>query len=94
MVFTAILMFYNTEWQYNYGMAVNYCGKKFYNIGPPRWDEADNEKGQETRRKSLRGDPRPAGVGLGRRHHQEDRPRRAGVNVIKLVSFVADDEAK
>jgi len=26
-------MFYNTEWQYNHGMAVKYHGKKFYNIG-------------------------------------------------------------
>jgi hypothetical protein len=34
MVFTAILMSYNTECQYNHGMAVNYSGKKFYNIGP------------------------------------------------------------
>ncbi len=34
MVFTAILMFYNTEWQCNHGMAMNYRGKKFYNIGP------------------------------------------------------------
>jgi len=34
IVFTAILMLYNTEWQYNHGMAVNYRGKKFYNIGP------------------------------------------------------------
>jgi hypothetical protein len=35
MVFTAILMFYNTELQYNHGMVVNYRGKMFYNIG--RW---------------------------------------------------------
>ncbi len=34
MVFTAILMFYNAEWRYDHGMAVNYCGKKFYTIGP------------------------------------------------------------
>jgi hypothetical protein len=31
---TAILMFYNTEWQYDHGMAVNYNGKKFYNNDP------------------------------------------------------------
>jgi hypothetical protein len=34
MVFTAILILYNTERWYNHGMAVNYHGKKFYNIGP------------------------------------------------------------
>ncbi len=35
MVFTVIIiMFYNTEWRYDHGMAVNYCGKRFYNIGP------------------------------------------------------------
>jgi hypothetical protein len=34
MVFTAILMFYNTGWQQYHGMAVNYHGKKFYEIGP------------------------------------------------------------
>ncbi len=34
MVFTIIIMFYNTEWQYDHGMVVNYRGKKFYNIGP------------------------------------------------------------
>jgi hypothetical protein len=28
------MLLYNTEWQYDHGMAVNYCGKKFYNIGP------------------------------------------------------------
>ncbi len=28
------MLLYNTEWQYGHGMAVNYCGKKFYNIGP------------------------------------------------------------
>jgi len=36
MVYTAILMFYNTEWRYDHGMAVNYHSKKFYNIGPRR----------------------------------------------------------
>jgi hypothetical protein len=25
---------FNTERQHNHGMEVNYCGKKFYNIGP------------------------------------------------------------
>jgi len=34
MVFTLIIMFYNTEWWYDHGMAVNYRCKKFYNIGP------------------------------------------------------------
>jgi hypothetical protein len=34
MVFTVIIMFYNTEWQYDHGMAEKYSGKKFYNIGP------------------------------------------------------------
>jgi hypothetical protein len=33
MVFTTIIMFYNTEWQQFSRMAVNYHGKKFYNIG-------------------------------------------------------------
>ncbi len=41
MVFTAIVMFYNTEWWYNHGMAVNYCGQKFYNIGPS-WSQFYN----------------------------------------------------
>jgi hypothetical protein len=27
-------LLYNTELWYDYGMAVNYYGKKFYNIGP------------------------------------------------------------
>ncbi len=27
-------MFYNTEWRYDHGMAGNYHGKKFFNIGP------------------------------------------------------------
>ncbi len=36
MVFTAIIMFYNTGWQQYHGIAVNYHGKKFYNIGP-KW---------------------------------------------------------
>jgi hypothetical protein len=33
-VITIIISFYNTEWWYYCGTAVNYCGKKFYNIGP------------------------------------------------------------
>jgi hypothetical protein len=33
-VITKVMLFYNTEWQYDYWMVVNYCGKKFYNIGP------------------------------------------------------------
>jgi hypothetical protein len=27
------MLLYNTEWEYGHGMAVNYHGKKFYNIG-------------------------------------------------------------
>ncbi len=34
MVFTKIMMFYNTGWQQYHQMGVNYQGKKFYNIGP------------------------------------------------------------
>ncbi len=33
MVFTAIIIFYNTRWQQYHGMAVNYHSKKFHNIG-------------------------------------------------------------
>jgi hypothetical protein len=33
-VIAKVMLLYNTEWQYDYGMAVNYHGKKFYNIGP------------------------------------------------------------
>ncbi len=33
---TKVMLLYNTEWQYDHGMVVNYCGKKFYNIGPRR----------------------------------------------------------
>jgi hypothetical protein len=33
-VITIIISFYNTEWWYYRGMAVNYCSKKFYNIAP------------------------------------------------------------
>ncbi len=33
-VITKIMLLYNTEWQYDHGMAVNYRGKKFYKIGP------------------------------------------------------------
>ncbi len=31
---TKVMLLYNTEWQYDHGMAVNYCSKKIYNIGP------------------------------------------------------------
>jgi hypothetical protein len=34
MVFTAMLMFYNTEWRYDHGIAINYRGKKFITLGP------------------------------------------------------------
>ena len=34
MVITKVIWLYNIEWQYYHGMAVNYRGKKFYNIGP------------------------------------------------------------
>ncbi len=33
-VINKVMLLYNTEWQYDHGMAVNYQGKKFYNIGP------------------------------------------------------------
>jgi hypothetical protein len=33
-VITKAMLLYNTEWQYDHGMAVNYCSKKFYNVGP------------------------------------------------------------
>jgi hypothetical protein len=36
-VITKIMLLYNTEWQYDHGMAVNYRGKKFYNIWPMCW---------------------------------------------------------
>jgi len=29
----AVMLFYNTEWQYYHEMVINYSGKKFYNIG-------------------------------------------------------------
>jgi hypothetical protein len=32
-VITKVMLLYNTEWQYDQGMVVNYCGKKFYNTG-------------------------------------------------------------
>jgi hypothetical protein len=32
-VITKVMLLYNIKWQYDHGMAVNYCGKKFYNIG-------------------------------------------------------------
>jgi hypothetical protein len=31
-VITEITLLYNTEWQCDYGLAVNYCSKKLYNI--------------------------------------------------------------
>jgi hypothetical protein len=34
IVITKLILLYNTVWQYDHGMAVNYRGKKFYNIGP------------------------------------------------------------
>jgi hypothetical protein len=33
IVITKIILLYNTEWRYDHGMAVNYCSKKFYDIG-------------------------------------------------------------
>jgi hypothetical protein len=33
-VITKVMLLYNTEWQYDHGMVVNYHSKKFYNIGP------------------------------------------------------------
>ncbi len=37
-IITKVMLLYNTEWWYDHGMAVNYCGKKFYNIWPgPTW---------------------------------------------------------
>ncbi len=35
-VITKVKLLFNTEWRYDHGMAVNYRGKKFYNIGPRR----------------------------------------------------------
>jgi hypothetical protein len=32
-VITKAMLLYNTEWQYDHGMAVTYCGKKFNNNG-------------------------------------------------------------
>ncbi len=40
MVITKVMWLYNTEWWYYHGMAVNYHGKKFYNIGP--WWQASS----------------------------------------------------
>ncbi len=34
IVFAKVMLLYNTELQYDHEMAVNYCGNKFYNIGP------------------------------------------------------------
>ncbi len=33
-VITKVMLLYNTEWQYDHEMEVNYCSKKFFNIGP------------------------------------------------------------
>jgi hypothetical protein len=33
-VITKVMLLYNTEWWYDHGLVVNYCGKKFYNIEP------------------------------------------------------------
>jgi hypothetical protein len=33
-IITKVMLLYNTELQYDHGMAVNYCGKKFHNNGP------------------------------------------------------------
>jgi len=33
-VITKVMLLYNTEWQYDHEMAVNYRSKKFYSIGP------------------------------------------------------------
>ncbi len=33
-VITKLMLLYNTEWWYDCGIAVNYCCKKFYKIGP------------------------------------------------------------
>ncbi len=33
-VITKVMLLYNTEWQYDHGMEINYRSKKFYNIGP------------------------------------------------------------
>ncbi len=34
IVITKVMLLYNTEWQYDHGMAVNYCSKTFYDIWP------------------------------------------------------------
>ncbi len=41
-VISKVMLLYNKEWWYDHGMAVNYHGKKFYNIGsrcqfPLKW---------------------------------------------------------
>ncbi len=39
-VITKVMLLYNREWQYDHAMAVNYCGKKIYTIGPRlRWPQ-------------------------------------------------------
>jgi hypothetical protein len=35
-VITKIMLLYNTELRHDHGMAINYCRKMFYNIGPRR----------------------------------------------------------
>jgi hypothetical protein len=32
-VITKVMLLYNTEWWYDHGMAVNYCGKFFITLG-------------------------------------------------------------
>jgi hypothetical protein len=34
IVFTKVMLLYNTELQYDHEMAVNYCGKNFITLGP------------------------------------------------------------
>jgi hypothetical protein len=46
MVNTKLIWLYNTERQYYHGMAVNYRGKKFYNIEPWRAFTAYSNKGK------------------------------------------------
>ncbi len=40
-VITKVMLLYNTEWYNDHGIAVNYHGKKFYNIGS-RWELGQN----------------------------------------------------
>jgi hypothetical protein len=41
---TRVMLLYNTEWQYDHGMAVNYCSKKFHNTEPRVWPWAENSQ--------------------------------------------------